>query len=90
MNPYIITYDLVNEKNYRALIEKIKEYPDAAHVQESVWLVHYQEQEFGSREIRNNLKTVIDGDDNLFIAKLTGEAAWRFSIDDESSVREAL
>ena len=40
MESYIITYDLkYSSNNYDDLIDKIKNYPKWAHVNESVWIV---------------------------------------------------
>lgn len=88
MESYIITYDLKNSsKNYDDLIDKIKNYPKWAHVNESVWVV---KSNTSATDIRNNLKTVADSNDSLFVATLTGVAAWRNIIDDSDVLRECL
>ena len=75
MAAYIITYDLHKVgQNYDGLIDQIKEsYPTNWHVQLSVWIVQTAST---SAQIRDNLKPYLDSNDKLFVAKLTGEAAW--------------
>lgn len=71
---HIITYDLKKQgQNYECLSEKIKSYGTWAHLQGSVWIVKSDKK---SSEIRDHLKACLDENDQLFVAKLTGEAAW--------------
>ena len=55
MSSFVISYDLVADKDYSKLYESSS----------------------SSSEIRDNLKSYVDADDKLFVARLTGEAAWR-------------
>jgi len=88
MESYIITYDLkYSSNNYDDLIDKIKNYPKWAHVNESVWIV---KSNTSTEDIRNNLTTVINSNDSLFVGALTGEAAWRNVIDSNSAIKECF
>ncbi|KQX21522.1 hypothetical protein ASD39_00055 [Sphingomonas sp. Root50] len=74
MATFIITYDLIKQgQNYTDLIAKLKEYPTYWHAQGSVWIIETHQ---SAVAIRNNLKTCLDGNDKLIVAKLEGEAAW--------------
>lgn len=74
MNSYLISYDLMNPgKDYSDLYERIKSYQAWAHVLESVWVVKSSS---SAVQIRDNLMQVMDSNDKLFVAKLSGEAAW--------------
>ncbi len=74
MSSFVISYDLVADKDYSKLYEAIRNYGTFAHILESVWIVKSSS---SSSEIRDNLKSYVDADDKLFVARLTGEAAWR-------------
>lgn len=73
MNSFLISYDLISNKDYSSLYKAIRDYGSFAHVLESVWIV---KSSTSSSDIRNNLKSYIDSDDKLFVAKLSGESAW--------------
>lgn len=78
MSSKIVTYDLLGDgKDYEALVEKIKEYSRWAKITESCWFIST---ESSCVEVRDNLASVLDNDDRLFVAKLSGEAAWRNTI----------
>lgn len=74
MSSFIVNYDLISNRDYSKLYEAIENYGSYAHVLESVWIVNSSS---SSSDIRDNLKSYIDSDDRLFVAKLTGESAWR-------------
>ncbi|ACT00316.1 hypothetical protein [Paenibacillus sp. JDR-2] len=74
MNTYLVSYDLVApQMDYSDLYKRIKAYPYWARVLESVWVVKTST---SSKKIRDNLNMAIDNHDKLYIAKLSGEAAW--------------
>lgn len=81
MASFIISYDLIANKNYDELYEAIRNYKTYAHILESVWII---KSSTSSSDIRDNLKSYIDSDDKIFVAKLTGESAWR-NLDTEIS-----
>ncbi|PWZ93900.1 CRISPR-associated protein Cas2, partial [Staphylococcus pseudintermedius] len=45
---------------------------------------------FSAKEIRDELKLFVDNDDSLFVAKLTGEAAWSNVICDSKHLKDYL
>lgn len=73
MARYIVTYDLVNRRDYSPLIDKIKSYRTWAHPLESVWIIITDE---SSSQIRDSLSEFIDGDDKLLVMKTTQGASW--------------
>lgn len=87
MNSYIISYDLNNEKDYSKLIKEIESYSNAAKINKSVWFINSHN---SSSAIRDNLKNYTDSDDSLFIAKLTGEAAWKNVICSSKHLKDYL
>lgn len=75
MPAYIVTYDLHTPgQKYTCLKEKLEAYGYYCHLQQSVWIVVSSND---SASIRDNLATCLDSNDSLFVAKLSGEAAWR-------------
>ncbi len=76
-----------NEKDYSKLIKEIESYSNAAKINKSVWFINSYN---SSSEIRDNLNNYIDSDDSLFIAKLTGEAAWRNVTCDSKHLKDYL
>lgn len=74
MTTYIVTYDL-NEpgQKYDYISKKLKTYGTWLHLQGSVWIIVTNQ---SAAEVRDNLKTCLDNNDELFVAKLSGEAAW--------------
>ncbi len=74
MKVYQINYDLRNQRDYPSLVNKIKSYGTYAKPLESCWLIATDQ---SAAQIRDNLATLMDGDDGLLITRLQGEAAWR-------------
>lgn len=74
MKCYIITYDLINGGNYSKLHSSIKKYGTWAKITESTWAVVTSQ---SAKEIRDNLRLVMNNDDRLFVIKSGGIAAWR-------------
>ena len=76
MSSYIVTYDLVGpNRDYQKIIAAIKQLSGYwCHVSESSWAVKVE----GSSavHIRDTLIKSVDSNDQVFVAKLTGEAAW--------------
>lgn len=70
----LITYDLCTPgKDYSSLYDKLDTYSNCMRIEESVYLTNSTK---SCSTIRDELKTVLDSNDRLFVAKLTGEAAW--------------
>ena len=74
---YIVPYDLVgtseSSPDYERLIERIQTY-HWAKLQYSAWIVRSSQ---SAAQIRDYLLVPMDSNDRLFVARLTGEAAWR-------------
>lgn len=84
----IVTYDLCGEnKDYKDLIAAIKSYSKWAKVTESSWVIVTDST---CVQIRENLKKFMDSDDRIFVASLTGEAAWTRVICDSDSLKDRL
>lgn len=70
-----ITYDLCKSgKNYSELYDYLRSYPVYAKLMESSWFISTDK---SCTDIRNEINKIIDSDDRLFIAELTGVAAWK-------------
>ena len=87
MYSYVVTYDLRTPgKDYSSLISKIKTY-SYSKICESAWII---KSNHSSSEVRDNLLTEMDYNDRLFVAKLTGEAAWCNCIDSTDNIKKTL
>lgn len=77
MTVFQIDYDLNSASgDYEDLYDAIEGLGDALHILESTWLV---ESEKDASEVRDILKSEIDSDDTLFIAKIESggyDLAW--------------
>ena len=61
-------------QNYDKLIDALKSnYDNWWHHLDSTWLIKTSKT---CVEVRDDLKTLIDGNDELLVAELTGTAAW--------------
>lgn len=92
MSKYLITYDLVGtdetSKDYERLIEKIKALgPPWGNIQKSVWVVKTSK---SASAIRDDLETVTDSNDRLFIVSLGSAGAWRNAICKDDFLKEFL
>lgn len=73
MAVYQIDYDLRKQRNYDALYERLKSYPQWCRVLESTWVISTNQ---SAAQVRDYLKAVMDADDGLLVTRLQGEAAW--------------
>jgi len=74
MSAYIVCYDLqVPGKNYQPLYDKIKSYGTWARVTESNWVVV---SDMTATQVRDDLLSVMDSNDRLFVVKSGRAAAW--------------
>lgn len=74
MKVYIIGYDLNKAgQDYESLYEQIKKLGMWWHYLDSTWIVKC---EMTAVEIRDRLSSYMDKNDLLFVARLSGEAAW--------------
>lgn len=68
MDIFIITYDLIApDKDYQSLYDAIESYKEYTHPLESIWFVRTSS---SSRDIRDYLKSYLDSNDKLFVAKI--------------------
>jgi hypothetical protein len=69
----LVGYDLNKPvKDYPKLIDKLKRYPGYWHYLDSTWLVRT---DLTHKQVRDQLKTLIDADDELLVVDVTGDAA---------------
>ena len=74
MTSMIIEYDLRSPgRNYDELYKAIKSYGVWAHITESTWFIKTSE---SCVQVRDKLLAHMDGNDRIFVAALTGVAAW--------------
>lgn len=73
MAVYQIDYDLRKQRNYEALHERLKSYPQWCKALESTWVISTNQTVM---QVRDYLIAVMDGDDGLLVTRLQGEAAW--------------
>lgn len=74
MSVHIVTYDLHQVgQNYDCLYQKLKGYGTYWHAQGSVWLIDTKQ---SAAQVRDALTACLDENDKLFVAELSGEAAW--------------
>ncbi|WP_026470011.1 CRISPR-associated endonuclease Cas2 [Alkanindiges illinoisensis] len=72
MAAYLVSYDLIKDKDYSELIDAIKAYPNWAKPLKSVFIIISQTT---ASQIRDNLKTHIDADDEILVVKLSTDAS---------------
>jgi len=68
MTVYCVSYDLIAGKDYTKIIDKIKSYGAYAHAEESLWFIKDSK---AASELREELKSFLDGDDKLIVIKVT-------------------
>ena len=74
MTSMIIEYDLRSPgRNYDELYKEIKSYDVWAHITESTWFIKTDE---SCAQVRDKLLAHMDDNDRIFVAALTGTAAW--------------
>ena len=84
----IITYDLCAPgRDYSDLYNYIKSFSAWAHITESVWFISSEK---SCVDIRNDLNKLTDSNDRIFVAELTGVAAWRNTICKSDFLKENL
>lgn len=84
----LVTYDLrAPGRDYSTLMQAIKNYPKWGRVCESTWVIVTTDT---CVTVRDNLQRFIDSNDRLFVAELTGVAAWYNTICDSEWLKENL
>jgi CRISPR/Cas system-associated endoribonuclease Cas2 len=87
-NAKLITYDLNRpEQDYPDLIAEIKRFGSWAYVQKSVWIVSSAN---SCESIRDLLRSKADSNDMIFVASLSGEAAWTTAICTNEQLKAVL
>lgn len=88
MKSLILTYDLCEPgKDYASLYEKIKSYSKWAKITESTWFIKTDKT---CVDVRDELTSEMDDNDRLFVAELSGVAAWRNVICKSDFLKENL
>ncbi|MCT4451993.1 SinR family protein [Lactiplantibacillus plantarum] len=71
---YLISHDLDgSNEHYEELTNAIKSLGGWANLTKSCWCVT---SDLSAKDIRNHLVKIVNRNDKLFVAKLSGEAAW--------------
>lgn len=88
MTSMIIEYDLRSPgRNYDELYKAIKSYGVWAHITESTWFIKTSE---SCVQVRDKLLAHMDGNDRIFVAALTGVAAWNNVLCDSEYLKKNL
>lgn len=88
MTSMIIEYDLRSPgRNYDELYKAIKAYSVWAHITESTWFIKTSE---SCVQVRDKLLAHMDGNDRIFVAALTGVAAWSNVLCDSEYLKKNL
>jgi hypothetical protein len=88
MSAYVVCYDLrAPGRNYQALHDRLRQYPQWAKVTESNWIVVTT---WSAVQIRDDLMSHIDPNDRIFVIKSGVEAAWLNSICENDWLRTNL
>jgi hypothetical protein len=91
MNTILVAYDLIgtdeSSADYQRLIKRIKEYPNWAKVLYSTFIVKTS---WSPSQVRDDLDKYLDRNDRIFVAALTGVAAWRNVICDSDWLKKNL
>ena len=87
-NSKIVSYDLCNENNnYDDLYKYLKSFPAWAHITESTWFISSEK---SCTTIRDEIHYIVDSDDRIFVAELTGTAAWRNLLCDSEYLKKHI
>ena len=88
MTSMIIEYDLCSPgRDYDDLYKAIKSYGVVAPITESTWFIKTSET---CVQVRDKLIAHMDGNDRIFVAALTGTAAWRKVLCDSDYLKKNL
>ncbi|WP_212645705.1 hypothetical protein [Delftia sp. PE138] len=79
MASYLVTYDLIKQKNYDPLIKALESF-NYWHCLKSTWII---KSDGPAAAIRDALAPYIDADDKLVVVLLAREAAWTLSLPQE-------
>lgn len=82
MAKYLITYDLIKDKDYSKLIEAIKSIANGySKPLKSTWIIGHPG---SASDIVNALSPYIDLDDKLLVTLVTKDTSWTKSLEDKT------
>lgn len=88
LNSKIITYDLrAPGRNYDNVYQYIQSYSVWGKLTESTWFINSPK---SCIQIRDEIKRLVDYNDRIFVAELTGVAAWLNVIANENYLKTHL
>ena len=93
MNRFLVTYDLKKtssndrSSDYNKLYEKLSWYNKNARVTESSWIIKTYK---NSREVYDNLASVLSGNDYIFITAICNPSLWHNCLTSDDKIREVL
>ncbi len=87
MATYMVSYDLVKNRNYNSLFEALRSYANWAHIHLSVWAVVSNAT---SEQVRDHLLQHMDNDDRLIVIRSGDYASWRGVLCDSDWLKKNL
>ena len=88
MTSMIVEYDLCSpRRDYEELYKVIQSYYICAPITESTWFIKTDET---CVQVRDKLNAHVDKNDRIFVAALSGVAAWRNILCDSKYLKENL
>jgi len=88
MDSKVISYDLMKPgQDYESLYALLKKYQGWAKITESCWFIKTTD---SCVKVRNDLRTVLDGNDRIFVGTLSGEAAWANIICEDEYLKKTI
>jgi len=85
MNTLVVEYDLCQEEsNYKDLIDYINNYPIMCKLTKSTWLIKTDKT---CVIVRDEIMNLLKKEDRVFVAKLTGEAAWYNTLSSSETIK---
>lgn len=88
MKSVLISYDLCSPgRNYEDLYDLIESFDDWVKITESTWCI---KTDMECVDLRDKLCSVLDKNDRMFVAELTGTAAWRNILCGSDEMKEIL
>ena len=86
-NAKIVSYDLCQPgRDYSKLITRIQQYRNCK-LTESCWLISST---LSCEQLRNDFLRLIDANDRIYVAALTGEAAWHNMLSSNETIKSIL
>lgn len=69
MGVFLISYNLIDEKDSKAIQDRIKTYNRSSQILENAWLISSSQ---SAIEIRDHVYRSTDNDDKIFVCRLSG------------------